>query len=75
MDSEAEKEKKQGNMALFDLSYLSVAIRQSVVGIIHHTYPNSAITLEYDTDGKQLHITWPIRYELHRGEKAAAWYH
>ena len=70
IDSEVAKEIRQGTVCLFDLSYLSTALRQSVVGSIHNMYPQS-ITLEYDHHDAQLHVICPRRFEFHRGN----WYH
>ncbi|GHD56179.1 hypothetical protein [Jeongeupia chitinilytica] len=70
IDRELAKEAKQGNVCLFDLSYLPTASRQTLVGVIHNTDPN-AMTLEYDYAGLQLHFTLPCKHEVHRGN----WYH
>ncbi|HEX8671722.1 MAG TPA: hypothetical protein VF710_07525 [Longimicrobium sp.] len=70
IDSEVLKENRQGTICLFDLSYLSTAVRQGVVGGIHNLYP-TAITLEYDFLNAQLHVIRPTKFEFHRGN----WYH
>jgi hypothetical protein len=59
IDHAYAKEKKQGNICCFDLSYLNTTQRQSIVGGIHNTYPN-CITLEYDMLDAQLHVVWPV---------------
>lgn len=75
MNSAWTKEKKQGNVCLFDLSYIGDARRQKLAGGIHNTYP-ACLTLEYDMNNSQLHLIWPAQMrEVHIGTKSATWYH
>ncbi|QNA89233.1 hypothetical protein G4G28_13530 [Massilia sp. Dwa41.01b] len=69
IDKAVAKENRQGNACLFDLSYVTPGTRQGLVGIIHNSVSN-AITLEYDRDGKELHVALPGVFEFHRG----SWY-
>lgn len=70
MDKSLEKEKRQGNICLFDLSYIGQGLRQSMSSIIHNTSQTS-MTLEYDYSGQQNHFILPKKYEFHLGN----WYH
>lgn len=71
IDSAYEKEKRQGNICCFDLSFLPTDMRETKAGAIHNMYP-SCLTLEYDMQGTQLHVIWPDkRINVHKGN----WYH
>jgi hypothetical protein len=64
IDREHEKEKGQGNICLFDLSYLHAGLRDDTIGGIHNGYPD-AITLWYTTDGRDVHVCLPTIDERH----------
>jgi hypothetical protein len=70
MDKSLDKEHSQGNICLFDLSYIEEGLRQSMSSIIHNTSQTS-MTLEYDYYEQQNHFILPTKYEYHFGN----WYH
>jgi hypothetical protein len=70
MDKSLDKEHRQGNICLFDLSYIEEGLRQSMSSIIHNTSQTS-MTLEYDYYEQQNHFILPTKYEYHFGN----WYH
>ncbi|TFI56620.1 hypothetical protein E2493_19240 [Sphingomonas parva] len=83
IDRAYAKEKGQGNICCFDLSYIGDAARQTLVGEINNSYPE-CITLEYDMRNLQLHFVWPQAQGLgvrpdkglyvHKGNADNLWY-
>lgn len=58
IDTSVNKERGQGNICCFDLSFVGDARRQALVSYVNEKYPE-CITLEYDRNGGELHVIWP----------------
>lgn len=71
IDSEVAKEKGQGSICLFDLSYLLRGVSDDLIGALRASYPE-CIIMQYDIDDTQLHVECSSpRFSFHRGD----WYH